>query len=47
MDGVMKVIKKKQSESTWEVKQQGNDTPPHETSSGQFNKEQDNYGTGI
>ena len=47
IDGVMKVIKKNQSESTWEVKQQGNATPPHETSSGQINKEQDSYETRI
>ena len=47
MDGVMKVIKKKQSKSNWEVKQQGNATPPHETSSGQINKEQDNYESEI
>ena len=43
----MKVIKKKQSESTGEAKQRGNATPPHKNSSGQINKEQENYEIGI
>ena len=43
----MEVIKKKQSESAWEVQQYNNYTPLHGNSSEQVNKEQDYQDIGI